>query len=139
MPDSEITRFPHAVLEVKLLLEDDGKTPEWVEDLIGSGMLIEVHKFSKFIHGCAVLFRDDVRYAPFWVDDATLAASIVKSGAEELIDVPTPQLQKMLPHGGNSNVKANSRRQIAVSYQGSAGRFLLFTWNFHQICTYILT
>jgi len=98
VPDNEITRFPHAVLEVKLQLEDESKTPAWVEELINSGMLLEVHKFSKFIHGCAVLFRDDVRYAPFWIDDKTLAASIIKSGAEDLIDVSTPEYPHLLPH-----------------------------------------
>ena len=34
-------------------------------------MLYEVHKFSKFIHGCAV---------PYWVDDASIRDSIIRSG-----------------------------------------------------------
>lgn len=35
-----------------------------------------MHKFSKYIHGCAVLMTDDVRAVPYWIDDATLRASI---------------------------------------------------------------
>lgn len=51
----EITRFPHAILEVKLELGGaNSEPPQWVTDLQNSGMLYEVHKFSKFIHGCAV-------------------------------------------------------------------------------------
>jgi SPX domain protein involved in polyphosphate accumulation len=37
VPSNEITRFPHAVLEVKLQLLGEGATPPWVTDLINSG------------------------------------------------------------------------------------------------------
>jgi uncharacterized membrane protein YidH (DUF202 family) len=86
VPLNEITRFPHAVLEVKLQLEGDGKTPDWVEELIDSGMLHVVHKFSKFIHGCAVLLPDEVSAVPYWIDDPTLKHSIVQSGASKLFE-----------------------------------------------------
>ena len=42
MPRSEITRFPHAVLEVKLSLPEGENAPDWVADLIESGFLTEV-------------------------------------------------------------------------------------------------
>ena len=71
-----ISRFPHAVLEVKLQLLGENATPPWVTDLINSGMLMEVHKFSKFIHGCAVLLPDEVLAVPYWIDDISLAQSI---------------------------------------------------------------
>ena len=58
---TEICRFPHAVLEVKVQLELGDEVPEWVDQLIHSGLLLEVPKFSKFIHGCATLMDDDVR------------------------------------------------------------------------------
>lgn len=41
--------------------QDESQKPQWVSDLIESGMLQEVHKFSKFIHGCAVLLPEEVR------------------------------------------------------------------------------
>ena len=107
VPRTEITRFPHAVLEVKLSLpegervfffflvfgEKEGKkkeetknknspffyekkmikkitgteAPDWVTDLLDSGYLTEVHKFSKFIHGTATLMPDLVQAVPYWV------------------------------------------------------------------------
>ena len=86
VPLNEITRFPHAVLEVKLQIDEGSKTPEWVTELIESGMLMEVHKFSKFIHGCAVLLPDEVRAVPYWIDDASLINSIVQSGGRRLLE-----------------------------------------------------
>ena len=81
----EITRFPHAILEIKLQLQDEASTPPWVTELLESGKLLEVHKFSKFIHGCAVLMPKDVYAVPYWVDDVTLKESILKSGGGELL------------------------------------------------------
>ncbi len=80
VPHNEITWFPHAVLEVKLSLEEGEEQPQWVTDLIDSGMLTEVHKFSKFIHGCATLFPDDVQAVPYWTDDESIRDSILQSG-----------------------------------------------------------
>lgn len=58
---AEVTRFPHAVLEVKLSLAEGDASPAWVQDLISSGMCTEVHKFSKFIHGTCTLMPDLVQ------------------------------------------------------------------------------
>ena len=41
MPRSEITRFPHAVLEVKLSLPEGQEAPDWVRELLESGYLTE--------------------------------------------------------------------------------------------------
>lgn len=79
LPSDEVTRFPHAVLEVKLSLKDDEEPPQWVIDLINSGMLTEVHKFSKFVHGCAVLLTEEIQFAPYWIDDASIRASVLRS------------------------------------------------------------
>lgn len=83
---NEITRFPHAVLEIKLELKGENAVPpKWVTDLQNSGLLYEVHKFSKFIHGCAVLLPEDVRAVPYWVDDASLRPSILASGGGRIL------------------------------------------------------
>jgi len=79
VPRTEITKFPHAVLEVKLSLKEDEDAPLWVTQLIDSGLLHEVHKFSKFIHGCAVLLPDQVQAVPYWIDDESIRESIVAS------------------------------------------------------------
>ncbi len=42
IPRTDITRFPHAVLEVKLSLPEGQVAPEWVTDLTESGFLTEV-------------------------------------------------------------------------------------------------
>lgn len=83
---NQITRFPHAVLEIKLELKGENSSPpKWVTDLQNSGLLYEVHKFSKFIHGCAVMHPEDVRAVPYWVDDASLRQSILASGGGRIL------------------------------------------------------
>ncbi|GFH44556.1 hypothetical protein CTEN210_01030 [Chaetoceros tenuissimus] len=96
---NEITRFPHAVLEIKLELKgENAAPPKWVTDLQNSGLLYEVHKFSKFIHGCAVMMPEDVRAVPYWVDDASLRQSIIASGGGRILvrDDMTEQEKKAL-------------------------------------------
>jgi hypothetical protein len=54
---TDITRFPHAVLEVKLSLLEGTEAPAWVRELVDNpNRCTEVHKFSKFIHGTCTLF-----------------------------------------------------------------------------------
>lgn len=107
IPPKDITRFPHAVLEIKLQLEDASQTPQWVTDLINSGKLLEVHKFSKFLHGSAVLLPEDVPAMPYWIDDVTLADSIIKSGSGYILDgAEDRQDNPMLPHDAQGNAKA---------------------------------
>lgn len=73
---TEITRFPHAVLEIKLALPEGEQPPEWVRDLMESGLITMVFKFSKFIHGTAVLFPEMVQAVPYWIDDESVRDSI---------------------------------------------------------------
>jgi SPX domain protein involved in polyphosphate accumulation len=80
---TEVTRFPHAVLEIKLALGAGEEAPPWVQELVTSGKLTEVHKFSKFMHGCAVLFPDVAHEVPYWVDDVSLQQSIQQAAAVE--------------------------------------------------------
>lgn len=76
---TEVTRFPHAVLEVKLSLPEGQSAPSWVQELLDSGYLTEVHKFSKFIHGTCTLFPELVQAVPYWVDDESVRASMLAS------------------------------------------------------------
>jgi SPX domain protein involved in polyphosphate accumulation len=67
---SEVSRFPYAVLEIKL--KDDsnrGKRPSWIQDLMGSHLVHPCPRFSKFVHGTASLFEDHVNRLPFWLSD----------------------------------------------------------------------
>jgi len=112
VPLTEITRFPHAVLEIKLQLEDASKTPAWVTELLTSGKLLEVHKFSKFIHGSAVLMPEDVRAFPYWIDDVTLVESITTSGSANILSRQGEAqggdnvFAHLLPHDKEGKVKA---------------------------------
>lgn len=120
IPPTQITRFPHAVLEIKLQLEDESKTPLWVNELIHSGMLLEVHKFSKFIHGCAVLLPEDVRAMPYWIDDVTLADSIHSSGAGRILEKSVganQEYRELLPHDQEGNVKIRPAQLNYLDYQ----------------------
>eukprot|EP00696_Hemimastix_kukwesjijk_P015625 gnl/Hemi2/3849_TR1352_c0_g1_i1.p1 gnl/Hemi2/3849_TR1352_c0_g1~~gnl/Hemi2/3849_TR1352_c0_g1_i1.p1 ORF type:complete len:751 (-),score=282.81 gnl/Hemi2/3849_TR1352_c0_g1_i1:75-2207(-) len=83
---SEITHFPHGVLEVKLQLEEGQECPEWVNELVNSGLVHECHKYSKFIHGSAVLLKEDVRSLPYWLDDLSLAQSIAVPQQAKLLE-----------------------------------------------------
>jgi len=79
LPPTEYTVFPHAVLEVKLSLKEGQEAPQWVSDLLNSGLVTRVHKFSKFIHGVATLLSEDVQAVPYWVDDESIRPSMLRS------------------------------------------------------------
>eukprot|EP00877_Chromochloris_zofingiensis_P009475 jgi/Chrzof1/4781/Cz14g26070.t1 len=85
----EITRFPHAVLEVKLSLNEGQQAPAWVQELLDSGFLTEVHKFSKFIHGSCTLFPELVQAVPYWVDDESVRPSMLLSAPAQPADIGT--------------------------------------------------
>jgi uncharacterized membrane protein YidH (DUF202 family) len=67
LPKEDVCAFPYAVLEVKLQTQHGATPPEWVMELIQSHLVEEVPKFSKFIHGCAVLHEKRVSLLPFWL------------------------------------------------------------------------
>lgn len=67
LPPKDIERFPYAVLEVKLQTQLGQEPPQWVRDLVSSHLVEAVPKFSKFIHGTAVLLPDMVKLIPFWL------------------------------------------------------------------------
>ncbi|PSR82723.1 VTC domain-containing protein [Coniella lustricola] len=67
LPPEDICRFPYAVLEVKIQTQAGQQTPEWVRQLVSSHLVEAVPKFSKFIHGCAVLFPERIKLLPFWM------------------------------------------------------------------------
>lgn len=67
LPDSDICRFPYAVLEVKLQTQFGQEPPQWIIELVNSHLVESVPKFSKFIHGCATLLEDKINVLPFWL------------------------------------------------------------------------
>jgi SPX domain protein involved in polyphosphate accumulation/uncharacterized membrane protein YidH (DUF202 family) len=89
---TEITKFPHAVLEIKLALPEGEAPPEWVQNMMNSGLITEVYKMSKFIHGTAVLFPELVQAVPYWIDDESIRDSIVASGPDYAAEISTSAL-----------------------------------------------
>ncbi|KAK0732589.1 VTC domain-containing protein [Apiosordaria backusii] len=68
---SEVSRFPYAVLEIKLKEDVNHKRgrPVWIQDLMGSHLVHPCPRFSKFVQGVASLFEDYVNRLPFWLSD----------------------------------------------------------------------
>ena len=64
----EVSRFPFALLEIKMR-SSDRKRIEWVQDLMHSHLVKDASRFSKFVHGVAVLFDDYVNTFPFWLSE----------------------------------------------------------------------
>ncbi|EFR03392.1 vacuolar transporter chaperone 2 [Nannizzia gypsea CBS 118893] len=73
IPRGEISRFPHALLEIKIR-NTSGKrrgsnVEAWLSDLMSSHLVKEAPRFSKFVHGVAQLFEDNINSFPFWLSD----------------------------------------------------------------------
>ncbi|KAG5938481.1 hypothetical protein E4U59_003764 [Claviceps monticola] len=66
---SEVSKFPYAVLDIKLKEDGNRKRPAWIADLMTSHLLHPTPRFSKFVHGVASLFEDHVNNLPFWLSD----------------------------------------------------------------------
>ena len=72
--DSRSKTFHFAVLEIKLAAaEDEEPMPEWLESIVHDFDVVEVYKFSKYQHGCALLYPNSLKRFPHWYgcdDDA---------------------------------------------------------------------
>ncbi|KAK1347445.1 vacuolar transporter chaperone 4 [Hamiltosporidium tvaerminnensis] len=87
----DIVRFPYAILEIKLQSVDETK-PDWVNELISSSLVEHVHKFSKFLHGAAVLFQN-ISDIPYWLPqmDVNICRKeflVTPMNKEIVIDIP---------------------------------------------------
>ena len=66
---NEISRFPYALLEIKVKDSRATRSNAWLADLMSSHLVKEVPRFSKFVHGVALLFEDSVNIFPFWLSE----------------------------------------------------------------------
>ena len=69
LKEEEISRFPYALLEIKIRNQSSKRITEWATDLMSSHLVKEAPRFSKFVHGVAELFEDLVNTFPFWLSD----------------------------------------------------------------------
>lgn len=67
LASEDVERFPYGVLEVKLQTAQGQEPPEWIRELTASHLVEAVPKFSKFIHGSAILFPSRIKLLPFWM------------------------------------------------------------------------
>lgn len=78
LDETETTKFPHGVLKISVLLDDDNipMIPDWLEDIESSGKITLVGGFSKYLHGSALLLNNVVQKVPFWMEDESIQYSI---------------------------------------------------------------
>eukprot|EP01025_Chloroclados_australasicus_P029400 TRINITY_DN2938_c0_g1_i11.p1 TRINITY_DN2938_c0_g1~~TRINITY_DN2938_c0_g1_i11.p1 ORF type:complete len:793 (-),score=44.46 TRINITY_DN2938_c0_g1_i11:198-2576(-) len=92
LPREDLVKFPYAIVEVKL----QDSAPDWVRGLIETGLLVAVPKFSKFLHGMALLFGDKVQSAPYWFlpDLSQNQSYLTPATLEEMADTYDPYMDK---------------------------------------------
>lgn len=107
IPRAEIVRFPHAILEIKTQSLDESK-PRWIEDLVAGPLVEHVHKFSKYLHGCAVLYPF-IQDIPYWLPQVGVdirkdpfEADVDRKSFEDavLVDIPAecePSSERLSP------------------------------------------
>jgi uncharacterized membrane protein YidH (DUF202 family) len=120
---SQINKFPHGLLDVKLELLQGEENIFWLKELIDSGKLIEIHKFSKFVHGCASLLPNEVRTLPYWINDESLKSSDEKKNKEKEKEI------------SKSNVKNNSKGNINVN---NVSRPIILPPDYDNCCDFTL-
>ena len=57
---------------------------------------MQVHKFSKFIHGTATLLPDMVQAVPYWIDESSLRESVLNS-APAAASIPQAKCAPSVP------------------------------------------
>ncbi|KAL0074625.1 VTC domain-containing protein [Phycomyces blakesleeanus] len=70
--DSDILRFPYAILETKIQSHLGQETPAWLTELVTSHLVHEVPRFSKYLHGASQLFKDRVPVVPWWLSELNI-------------------------------------------------------------------
>ena len=117
----EISRFPHALLEIKVKDGSSKRTNEWIKELMSSHLLKEAPRFSKFVHGVASLFEDYVNSFPFWLSD--LETDIRKdpeTAFQEEQDKKAKQAEDELAMGSFLGKSASSYKAAVGSPIGKA-------------------
>ncbi|KAM0678467.1 hypothetical protein BDAP_000866 [Binucleata daphniae] len=114
----DIVRFPYAVLEIKLEGQDDTQ-PKWITELLDGTWVEHVHKFSKYIHGCAILYPQIVDI-PYWLPqmgtdirkDVYFEENIKKKDFKDgiLIDIPSTNKQIVISDENVTPITESSRQ-----------------------------
>ncbi|KAL0024932.1 hypothetical protein WJX77_004294 [Trebouxia sp. C0004] len=87
----DVTHFQYDVAEVKLGIK---ARPAWIEDLVHSGLLLRVPKFSKYLHGVASLYPNRIEAIPYWFLPADKEGYVLTPASwEEMADPKDPYLK----------------------------------------------
>eukprot|EP00002_Diphylleia_rotans_P001471 TRINITY_DN10814_c0_g1_i1.p1 TRINITY_DN10814_c0_g1~~TRINITY_DN10814_c0_g1_i1.p1 ORF type:complete len:697 (+),score=129.19 TRINITY_DN10814_c0_g1_i1:45-2135(+) len=132
IPESHIARFPFAVLKIKIMHDVGEEIPQWIQDLLQTGMLIEVPKFSKYIHGCAVLLPTIVPTIPHWlrtIGDPKLIAQSALPLGKDTDHVETPvkatttkgQTNKTKPSTESATIQPQHSHTLTEAHGQSGG------------------
>ena len=130
LPDSDVCRFPYAVLEVKLQTQFGQEPPLWIRELVSSHLVEAVPKFSKFIHGAATLLYDRVELLPFWFvqmgTDIRKPKTSHSPGIQRIRDSTTDSTTESseIDQGGGGNEMDEEERVGHEDYTHNSG-FLL--------------
>jgi len=79
---SEMHSFPYNIVEVKLQQEEP---PEWLASLLSGGDLVAAPKFSKFLHGTAIL-NPRVQKFPWWFSPSPRTGQFAPASFADLED-----------------------------------------------------
>ncbi|TDZ23062.1 Vacuolar transporter chaperone 3 [Colletotrichum orbiculare MAFF 240422] len=120
---SEVSRFPYAILEIKLKEDSNRKRPAWIVDLMGSHLVHPAPRFSKFVHGVASLFEDYVNNLPFWLSD--LEADIRKDPQKAFEAEEQRRAQRAEDEQAVGSFLGNKVSSYKVSKSSPAGKSYL--------------
>lgn len=67
----EIVRFPYSIVEITGMRNEESVS--WVEELLVQSRIEKVNGFSKFLHGCALIYPEATIEHPQWVPRAMRA------------------------------------------------------------------
>ncbi|OBZ84164.1 Vacuolar transporter chaperone 4 [Choanephora cucurbitarum] len=67
--ESDILKFPYAVLETKIQTHLGQETPAWLTSLVESHLVHEVPQFSKYLHGASHFYREKLPLLPWWLSE----------------------------------------------------------------------
>ena len=135
LPESDICRFPYAVLEVKLQTHVGQEPPQWVLELVNSHLVESVPKFSKFIHGCATLLEDKINDLPFWLPQMDID---IRKPRNKVFGVSRPEALSSSSVSGSSGsaydgskLTTDENVQIAMREATESTPLLIGDGNFH--------
>ncbi|RIA93067.1 VTC domain-containing protein [Glomus cerebriforme] len=104
LPSSESVKFPFAVLEVKLKLDEGEQEPAWVKELVSSHLVEEAPQFSKYVHGVATLFTSHAPSLPYWLPN--IDKDIIKPPSARQL-----QEEEEYPESSTSTAHAATRKR----------------------------